>query len=277
VRAPASLRGLRSALGKVVHRSTLPYATFPQGLRAGVSISDQFLYRGDVAATRFMAENTLALIRGEAVEVTHHLRFFDPEGRPILTRTLRSDRYFEPIEIEPLGVELATFLHLTAYEPGMLPPEASGGDPSASFVRLHRGYCLYQRTPESVHAAVHGNFGGVVTDALHSPRHHRLLARRRARFLYTPQYRFDREDRVSLFVMNACPSTETVDLLLPSPDPSRPPQPHASLSIPSLGVRRCRLPPLSGYLRLRSRMPMCRPLVFIEREESPHHFDVFHT
>jgi hypothetical protein len=42
-------------------------------------------------------------------------------------------------------------------------------------------------------------------------------------------------------------------------------------------VGRCVLHGVEGYLSFRSRLPMCRPLVFVEREDNRHHFDVFHT
>ncbi len=59
---------------------------------------------------------------------------------------------------------------------------------------------------------MHGNFGGIVTDAARFPRRHRLLARRRGHFLYTAQHRFRPHERVTLFLMNPCPTAERVEL-----------------------------------------------------------------
>ena len=54
-------------------------------------------------------------------------------------------------------------------------------------------------------------------------------------------------------------------------------EPLQTLLVPSLGVRHCVVEGREGYLSCRSRLPMCRPLVFVEEAGSSHHFDVFHT
>ncbi len=279
--APLSIGTMRAAISRVRFRAYLPHTTFPQALAKGVSFSDQFLYRGDIAANRFVAENALALLLGQPVEVTHRLIFFDPQGRLLAERTCTSSRYFESILIDPIesvpSTEYATFLHATTYAEASLPEEERRTGSLRSLQRLHRGYCLYQRTPESVFAAVHGNFGGIVTDATRSPARHQLLARHRDHFLYTPQHRFSGAERVSLYLMNSCPSFETVEVIRPAQAEGGDVRPHASLTIPSMGVRCCVLEGVEGYLSFRSRLPMCRPLVFVENGEHPCHFDVFHT
>jgi hypothetical protein len=262
---------MKAAVGRILHRSSLPYAAFPTGL-GGASISDQFLYRGDIDATRFVAENTLALLRGEPVEVVHRLRFFDSRGRHRHDHEIRTDRYFQAIDLSPLKqslpeLEFATFIHSSFYE--------SASEPELA--RMHRGYCQYRKTPESVWSSVHGNFGGIVTRPGERPDQHRLLARRRGVFLYTPQYRFDPATRATLYFMNACRSAETVEVLLTPEQPEAPSRPHARLRIEPLGVERCVVEGHSGYLSLRSQLPMCRPQVFIEDERQPQHLDVFHT
>jgi hypothetical protein len=281
MRAPLSIGRLRAAISRVRFRAYLPHTTFPQALPKGVSLSDQFLYRGDIAANRFVAENALALLLGEPVEVSHRLIFFDPQGRPLGERTCTSSRYFESILIDPIefesASEFATFIHATTYAETALPEQERRSGSLRSLQRQHRGYCLYQRTPDSVFSAVHGNFGGIVTDGARSPARHQLLARHRDHFLYTPQHRFRGEDKVWLFLMNSCPTTETVDVIRPAEEESVQARAHASLVIPPLGVQRCVLEGVEGYLSFRSRLPMCRPLVFVENGDNPCHFDVFHT
>jgi hypothetical protein len=274
---PISIRRLKAAVSRIRYRTYLPYSTFPRRLAKDSTISDQFLYRGDIAANRFVAENTLALLLAQPVEVTHRLIFFDPEGRHLIDQTHRSSDYFTSILIEPIATEYATFLHTTSYADASLPEEELRSGSLRSLQRHHRGYSLYQRTPDSVFAAVHGNFGGIVTDDTGSPARHQLLARHRSPFLYTPQHRFAMEDRVLLYVMNSCPSSETVEVILPSTEQEPEPRIHARLTIPPLGVARCVLGGVDGYLSFRSRLPMCRPLVFVEKEGNAHHFDVFHT
>jgi hypothetical protein len=279
--APLSIGRLRAAISRVRFRAYLPHTTVPQVLAKGVSLSDQFLYRGDIAANRFVAENAVALLLGQPVEVTHRLFFFDPQGRPLAERTFRSCRYFESLLIDPIASEpapeFATFIHTTSYAEDTLPEAERLSGSLRSLQRLHRGYCLYQRTPDSVFAAVHGNFGSIVTDGARSPARHQLLARHRDHFLYTPQHRFHGGERVCLYVMNSCPSTETVEVIRPAEGEGGQPRRHASLVIPSMGVGRCVLEGVEGYLSFRSRLPMCRPLVFVENGANPCHFDVFHT
>lgn len=274
---PIPIRRLKAALGRVRYRAYLPHTTFPRPLAEGVSISDQFLYRGDIAANRFVAENTLALLLGEPVEVTHRLIFFDAEGRHLREQSHTTSSYFATIPIEPIAADQATYVHTTSYAAACLPEQELRSGALRSLQRHHRGYSLYQRTPDSVFAAVHGNFGGIATDGSRTPARHQLLARHRSPFLYTPQHRFDKDDDVWLYVMNSCPSSETVEVILPATEQEPEPRIHTSLTIASLGVGRCVLNGVDGYLSFRSRLPMCRPLVFVERAENRHHFDVFHT
>jgi hypothetical protein len=60
--SPTTIRRLRTALGRIRFRAYLPHTTFPHALAKGISISDHFLYRADIAAIRFVAETTLALL-----------------------------------------------------------------------------------------------------------------------------------------------------------------------------------------------------------------------
>ncbi len=267
----SGLQELRTALARVVHRSTLPYASLRQPAPGSV-VSDQFLYRGDIAGTSFVAENTLALLVGRALPVLHELRLFDPEGQPVRTLEITSERFFETIPLTGIDRAFGSFMHFSRYDPEAL--LARGLDPGEldahrQLRRLHRGYCLYRRTPRSVPAAVHGNFGGLV---LKRPGQagFQHLARRRGAFLYVPQYRFRPDQRVSLYVMNACRSSERVEVV-------REGGTIEQLWIPPLGTRTCRLHGVEGYLGLRSNLPMCRPVVFCEDDDGPDHFDVFHT
>lgn len=267
----SSLRTVKAAIGRILHRDSLPYSAFPRGL-GGTSISDQFLYRGDIDASRFVAENTAALLRGEPVEVMHRLRFFDSLGRHLRDLEIRTDRYFQTIDLGQLKetmpqLEIATFIHTSVYD--------SASEPG--YVRLHRGYCQYRRTPESVWASVHGNFGGIVVRPGERPDQHQLLARRRRAFLYTPQHRFEPSTLATLYFMNACRSPETVEVLVTPDQRGAPSRPHATLRIEPLGVGCCSVEGHSGYLSFRSHLPMCRPQVFIEDRRQPQHFDVFHT
>ncbi|MFN7678816.1 MAG: hypothetical protein ACK5QW_09530, partial [Cyanobacteriota bacterium] len=158
------LRDLKTALARLAHKGTLPYASLRQPPPGGV-VSDQFLYRGDIAATSFVAENTLALLAGRPLAVRHELRLFDPEGHAVGTLEVASDRFFATIPLAGLDLAFGSFLHFSRYAPEDLLAwglDSEDLDTYRHLRRLHRGYCLYRKTARSVPAAVHGNFGGLV-------------------------------------------------------------------------------------------------------------------
>jgi hypothetical protein len=265
------LQPLRTRLGRIVHRSELPYTSLPL-LPSAAPLSDQFLYRGDLAGHRFVAENTLGLLSGEAVPVTHRLSFFDADGRFLGHQDHPSTQLFAAIDVGDPGAEMASYIHTSHYEPAVL-RELAGRRPQLETLRrLHRGYALYRRTERSVYTAVHGNFGGIrlAGDGRHGRTRH--LARRRRPFLYTPQHRLAPHETVSLYLLNPCLSRERITVYRAGA-----PEVLAELTLPGRGVRFCRIEGVSGYISLRSHLPMCRPLVFIEDDAHPDHFDVFHT
>ncbi len=270
-----ALQPLRTTLGRIVHRSSLPYTSLPL-LPSGASLSDQFLYRGDLAGHRFVAENTLALLSGEPVPVTHTLTFFDADGRFLAHQDHASTRLFAAIDVGDPGAELASYIHTSRYAPEVLRELAARRPELGNLRRLHRGYALYRRTEHSVYAAVHGNVGGIRLAGDGRTGRTRHLARRRRTFLYTPQHRFAERERVMLCFINPCTSQETITLFGGEGRVETPPV-LAELSLPPRGTRCFRIQGFAGYLSLRSRLPMCRPLVFIEDPAHPDHLDVFHT
>jgi hypothetical protein len=147
-----------------------------------------------------------------------------------------------------------------------------------SLQRAHRGYCAYRRQANAVWSSVHGNVGGITSGATPADQNHRLLARRRSKFLYTPQVRLRSNQTVTLFLLNPCRQAESISIFLNSVDANTPStEPLQTLLVPSLGVRSCVVEGGEGYLTCLSRLPMCRPLVFVEEAGVSHHFDVFHT
>ena len=274
------LKPVRSTLGRIIHRGSLPYTSLP--LRPGSrSFSDHFLFRGDLAGHRFVAENTLALLSGEAVPMTHRLSFFDPEGTFLGHRDTPSSRLFTAIDVADPGAELASYIHTSHYAPDILRAFSAQHVGEANLRRLHRGYALYRRTVRSVYAAVHGNVGGIRLAGQGRTGRTRHLARRRGWFLYTPQIRFTADQIVSLYLLNPCLQPEQITVLhVTPPEPTLPSAELPVLSrltVPGRGLRCCRLEGITGYISLRSRLPMCRPLIFIEDPNHPDHFDVFHT
>lgn len=272
---PSLISGpLRRSAGRLRHRWSLPYATFAT-LPAGGSVSDLFLWRGDVAGTRFVAENTLALLTGEPIEVRHRLSIFDANGTPFREFDYLSTDTYTPIEPGDIGLSIGTFIHATFYDESSLEPKTKA---LLALQRAHRGYCDYRRQPNSVWSSVHGNFGGITSGAMPADHQHKLLARRRSQFLYTPQYHLRPHQTVTLFFLNPCRDTESISIFLHGRDgDTRSREPLQTLLVPSLGVRHSILQGKEGYLSCLSHLPMCRPVVFVEEAGMDHHFDVFHT
>lgn len=274
MKPPSLAQTLRRSAGRLRHRWSLPYATFA-GPPAGGSVSDLFLWRQEGGGTRFVAENTLALLTGDPINVKHRLTFFDADGTLFQEMDWLSSEIYTTIEPGDLGLPLGTFIHATFYERSSLPPQTKA---LLGLQRAHRGYCAYRRQPTSVWSSVHGNVGGITNGATDADHHHELLARRRRKFLYTPQVHLHNSQTVRLFFLNPCRQAESISIFLNSIDATSPSaDPLHTLLVPSLGVRSCILQGKDGYLTCLSRLPMCRPLVFVEEAGTSDHFDVFHT
>lgn len=265
---------LRRSAGRLRHRWSLPYATLATPPSGG-SVSDLFLWRGDVAGTRFVAENTLALLTGKPVVVRHRLSFFDGDGKPCRELDLLSSESYSAIEPDDVGLSLGTFIHATFYDESPLLAEDRA---LLALQRAHRGYCEYRRQPDSVWSSVHGNVGGITSGAKGTDHRHTLLARQRSKFLYTPQFHLRPNQTVTLFFLNPCLHSESISIFLTGVDDHRPNSTYLqTLQVPSLGVRHFIIDGQEGYLSCLSRLPMCRPVVFVEEAGMGHHFDVFHT
>ncbi|MEB3258337.1 MAG: hypothetical protein VKN83_08480 [Cyanobacteriota bacterium] len=269
-----TLGKVRRSAGRLRHRWSLPYASFSK-LPAGGSVSDLFLWRGDIEGTRFIAENTLALLTAEPIEVIHRLTFFNVDGGPFYEYEISTRAPYKTIEPGDIGLALGTFIHATFYDSGSLSADARK---LLDLQRAHRGYCQYRRQKDSVWSSVHGNLGGITSTADRHSHSHGLLARSRRQFLYTPQYHVHAEQHVTLFFLNPCRKDVAISIFrCCSEKESGPSEALQTLHVPSLGVRSWEVTGLEGYVTCQSKLPMCRPIIFIQDAYSLHHFDVFHT
>ena len=265
---------VRRSAGRLRHRWSLPYASFSR-LPAGGSVSDLFLWRGDIGGTRFIAENTLALLTAEPIEVIHRLTFFDAEGQFFHESENRTRDLYKTIDPGDIRLSLGTFIHSTFYDSASL---SSATRSLLNLQRAHRGYCQYRRQKDSIWSSVHGNLGGITSTADLNNHNHRLLARSRRPFLYTPQHHIRAEQTVILYFLNPCRKDAAISIFrCHSEKEASPAEPLQTLQVPSLGVRNCEVSGLEGYVTCRSNLPMCRPILFIEDNRNDHHFDVFHT
>lgn len=255
-------------------RWLLPYAIF-ESPSTGGSVSDLFLWRGDVAGTRFIAENTMALMTGEEIEVRHRLTFYQADGKLFRELDFLSSDPYTAIEPGDIGLELGTFIHSTFFDTSTLEAEKRH---LLRLQRWHRGYCEYRRSEESIWSSLHGNFGGITSGADANDHRHRLLARPRVQFLYTPQYRFKSKQKATLYFLNPCQTKQSFEVFLNSKEKSGVQNMQIdTLLVPPLGVSKSSIDGKDGYITCRSRLPICRPILFVEEEGHKHHFDAFHT
>jgi hypothetical protein len=141
---------IRSTADLLRVRWLLPHAIF-ESPSSGGSMSDLFLWRGDVAGTRFIAENTLALMTGEPIEVRHRLTFYTEDGKFLQELDFLSSDTHTAIEPGDIGLKLGTFIHSTFYDPCKLVAEQMD---LLRLQRWHRGYCEYRRSEGSVWSSV---------------------------------------------------------------------------------------------------------------------------
>jgi hypothetical protein len=265
---------IRSTADLLRVRWLLPHAIFEKPSPGG-SMSDLFLWRGDVAGTRFIAENTLALMTAEPIEVRHRLTFYTEDGKFFQELDYLSSDTYTAIEPGNIGLKLGTFIHSTFYDPSKLEAEQRY---LLRLQRWHRGYCEYRRSEGSVWCCVHGNFGGVTSGSNADDHRHRLLARPRVKFLYAPQYLLRPGQKVTAYFLNPCCRNQTYEIFF-NPKGVKSGLNHQAyaLDVPPLGARMTSIINQEGYITCRSRLPICRPIMFVEEEGQTHHFDVFHT
>ena len=97
-------------------------------------------------------------------------------------------------------------------------------------------------------------------------------------FLYAPQYLLKPDKKVTAYFLNPCRSNQIYEIFFnPKGDKSGANYPIDTLVVPPLGVRKSSINSREGYITCRSRLPICRPIMFVEEEGQTHHFDVFHS
>ena len=133
----------------------------------------------------------------------------------------------------------------------------------------HRGYTIFHKKKKSLGAIIHGNTGSIAPDkSLKSS-----MVQRNDFFVYTPIYKFSKEEKYDLVFNNPTPSRIDIEIIL-----NKNSETNHIIQINSLGTKSFKLNNFSGSLTFRSKLPICRPMIFKNANElKSGNFDVLHS
>ena len=234
------------------------------------NISDFLVWNPFVARTDFIAENIRALFTGNKEEVFHCFKFFSDKGDFLSEEIYQSDDFFSKINLSghPKSSFYNSFIHYVESKKSLNDLVKINFKKNIFFAEQNRGYCIYYPKKHSlVGSSVHGNFGGISRKGMN------LLARNRSFHLYTPAYRFESHNTYDLVFNNPTPSNIDVQIIFDNNLNTIP-----IIQMNSLGTKSYRLKDFSGSITLRSKLPICRPILFKNVHDlDSGNFDVLHS
>ena len=256
-------------LSSIYNRESNPFS-LKSNFIFDVNISDFFVWNPNVARTDFVAENIRALFTGKKEEVIHCFKFFSDKGDFLSEEKYKSDDFFSKITLSgpQKSCNYSSFIHYIEAKRSFYDLVKIHFKKNNLFCEQNRGYCIYYPKKNSlVGSSVHGNFGGISRKGMN------LLARKRSFHLYTPAYRFESQNSYDLVFNNPTPSKITIQIMLDNNLETSP-----IIQINSLGTKSFRLNNFSGSITFRSKLPICRPILFknVDKLDSGN-FDVLHS
>ena len=259
---------LRNILSVIYNRGSNPYSS-KSSIFSQVNISDFFVWNPHVEKIDFIAENIRALFTGENVEVFHCFKFFSHKGVLLSEEKHKSNDFFSRIRLSgpPKSSFYSSFIHYIEAEISFQKLVKINFNKNLCFGEQNRGYCIYYPKNSLIGSSVHGNFGGIASNGKN------LLARKRLFHLYTPPYRFESQNIYDLVFNNPTPSRIDIQIILNNNSEAI----HI-ININSLGTKNFKLDNFSGSITFRSKLPICRPLLFknVNALKSLN-FDVLHS
>jgi hypothetical protein len=257
------------------HKTAHPYKTVGPKMFPGINFSDAFLFRNEAFTTRFMAENSLALLAAEKVDCCHIFVFFSVSGKIIGEFHINDDDFHYQLDISSqfVGAEkMGSFIHQTKYSDHLL---IEYSKVLGKHIFQHRGYTGYRpekKTAKSLFSYLHGNFGALYLDQKNDIK---SLARKERGYFYTPQIQIAPDKNYDLFFLNPTHKKVSVSVglvnnegLMPNPIPQ---------TIEPFGIYQYSL---SNHdkditnIRWESNMALCRAIVF---ENKGPIYDVYHS
>ena len=259
---------LRNILSVIYNRGSNPYSS-KSSIFSQENISDFFVWNPHVEKIDFIAENIRALFNGKNVEVFHCFKFFSHEGDLLSEEKYKSNKCFSRISLSgpPQSPFYSSFIHYIEAEISFQKLVKINFNKNLSFGEQNRGYCIYYPKNSLIGSSVHGNFGGIASNGKN------LLARKRLFHLYTPPYRFESQNTYDLVFNNPTPSRINIQIILNNNS-----EDLHDIQINSLGTKTFKLVNYSGSITLRSKLPICRPILFknVNTLKSGN-FDVLHS
>ena len=258
---------LKDILSLIYNRSSNPYS-IKNSFRPKLNISDFFVWNPYIERTDFIAENIRALFTGENIEVIHCFKFFSYRGEFLCEEKHKSNDFFTRIRLSGPSKSsfYSSFIHYIEDKRRINDLVKSYSKKNLFFGEQNRGYCIYYPKNFLVGSSVHGNFGGIASNGK------KLLARKRVFHLYTPTYRFESQNSYDLVFNNPTPSKIDIKIIFNNLEKNH------IIEINSLGTKNFKLENYSGSLTFRSKLPICRPILFKnEKAFKSQNFDVLHT
>ncbi len=233
-----------------------------------VNISDFFVWNPHVERIDFIAENIRALLTGEKIEVFHCFKFFSHKGDLISLEKHKSSEFFTRIKLigPPNSSLYSSFIHYIEAKRNFNELVKIYLKKTLCFGEQNRGYCIYYPKNSLVGSSVHGNFGGIANNGKN------LLARKKNFHLYTPAYRFESQNSYDLVFNNPTPSRINIQIIFNNSEEIN------IIQISSLGTKNLKLENYSGSITFRSKLPICRPILFKNvKALKSRNFDVLHS
>ena len=231
------------------------------------SYSDFFIYRVDYFKNIFVAENIINLLNIKNNDSIHTFNFYDSSGKYIHKYEYKSKEYISEIELPKIESK-DTYISFT-HECFSDLKNKNLDKKKSNIIPLHRGYTCYKKNKNCLGSSAHGNFGGIASSNIK-----KSAARQRNKtFCYSPSYLFKKNDTYNLVFNN--PTTRDLEIIiLYNLLPNRKPEP---IVIESFGVQYHEVINYEGLITFKSKLPICRCLIFKNPDIEKENFDVLHS
>lgn len=231
------------------------------------SYSDFFIYRVDYFKNIFIAENMFNLLNIENNDSIHIFNFYNASGKFIDKYEFHSKEYISEIELPIISSKdiYISFTHECFFES----KNKNLDKRNSKVFAHHRGYTCFQKNKNSLGSVAHGNFGGIASSNVK-----KSAARQSNKiFFYSPSYLFKNNDNYHLVFNNPTSRNLEINILynyLPNRKSER-------LVIKSFGANYHEVINYEGLITFKSKLPVCRCLIFKNPDKEKQNFDVLHS
>ena len=233
------------------------------------NLSDLFIWSSQFEQIDFIAENIRALLLGKEVEVLHNFKFFDSDGNFICHQKYKTKKYFHRITFDSINssCKYLSFIHYVESQASIKEILKNKGIRKINdYCEQNRGYTIYYPKNGDLGNAVHGNFGGISKNGI------KIAITNFNKHIYTPIYKFSKNSNYDLVFNNPTSKEIQIQIIFNNKNIEN------KLRIPALGTRFIYVRNYSGSISFKSKLPICRPLLFVNPSANKlGSFDVFHA